>query len=300
MVELLEIFIDVLVPVALVVGAGFLAARRWELDHRPIGTLAYWLLAPAFIFRLLADPAAFDGPVAQMLGASFLTVVIVWVVMQVMLRSAPPRRRVLDSMAATFGNVGNLGFPIVLFALGEPALGPAAIHFLAVTIGVFVLGVTASARLTSQSPLNALLRVVTTPAIAVAPVAFLFAGLDWQLPVFGERAVGLLADAMIPVMLLTLGMQLASSSLTAGVGRLGLIGIAKLAIGPAVYLPLTSLFGLTGDVRNSGLLLAAMPSAVFVGLISLEFDLETEVATAAILATSVVSFATLGVIISLL
>jgi len=300
MVELLEIFVDVLIPVALVVGAGFLAARKWGLDHRPMGTLAYWLLAPAFIFRLLADPSAFEGPVAAMLGASFLTVVIVWGLMQVLLRSAPAERRVLDSMAATFGNVGNLGFPIVLFALGETALGPAAIHFLAVTIGVFVLGVTASARLRSGSPLKALTRVITTPAIAVAPVAFLFAGFDWELPVFGQRAVGLLADAMIPVMLLTLGIQLASSQLTTGLGRIGTIGLAKLVIGPLVYLPLALLFGLTGDVRDSGLLLAAMPTAVLVGLISIEFDLETEVATAAILVTSLVSFATIGVVISLL
>ncbi len=300
MPELLRIFVDVLVPVAVVVGAGYLAARRWGLDHRPMGTLAYWLLAPAFIFRLLADPAAFQGPVAGMLGASLLTVVLLWIVMALVLRQSSPERRVLDSMAASFGNVGNLGFPIVLFALGSEALSAAAIHFLAVTIGVFVLGITASARLRSGSSAQALVRVITTPAIAVAPLAFAFAGFEWQLPTFAGRSVDLLADAMIPVMLLTLGMQLATSRMTSGFGRIGLIGVAKLILAPLVYLPLAALFGLSGDFHDTGLLLAAMPTAVLVGLISLEFDLETEVATAAILGTSLVSILTLGLIIRFL
>ncbi len=300
MVELLRIFVDVLVPVAIVVAAGFAAARWWGLDHRPTGTLAYWLLAPAFIFRLLADPAAFAGPVGGMLGASLLTVAVLWVVMFLLLRQAPAERRVLDSMAASFGNVGNLGFPIVLFALGSEALTAAAIHFLAITIGVFVLGVSAAARLRSGSPAQAVLRVATTPAIAVAPVAFLFAGFEWELPTFADRSVDLMADAMIPVMLLTLGMQLASSRLMRGVRRIGLIGVAKLVLAPLIYLPLAAFFGLSGDFRDTGLLLAAMPTAVLVGLISVEFELETEVATGAILATSLAAFPTLGLLIRFL
>ncbi|MBT8200531.1 MAG: AEC family transporter [Acidimicrobiia bacterium] len=300
MAELFRIFVDVLIPVAVVVAAGYLAARRWSLDHRPMGTLAYWLLAPAFIFRLLADPAAFRGPVFGMLGASLITVIVLWIMMALLLRDADPERRVLDSMAASFGNVGNLGFPIVLFALGSEALPAAAIHFLAITIGVFVLGISASARLRSGTAIKALTRVATTPAIAVTPFAFAFAGFEWQLPTFAGRSVDLLADAMIPVMLLTLGMQLASSHLTSGLGRLGLIGVAKLVVAPLIYFPLAALFGLTGDARDAGLLLAAMPTAVLVGLISVEFDLETEVATAAILGTSLVSFATLGLIIRFL
>ena len=299
-VELLRIFVDVLVPVALVVLAGYAAARRWGLDHRPLGTLAYWLLAPAFIFRLLSDPSAFDGPVLAMLASSFSTVLIGWIGMRVFLFRATPDRRVIDTMASTFGNVGNLGFPIVLFALGEAALAPAAIHFLAVTVGSFVMGVSASARLRSRGISQAAVRVVTTPAIAAAPLAFLVAGLDLSVPTVAARSIGLLADAMIPVMLLTLGMQLASSSLSAGWSRIGLITAMKLVVAPLVFVLVASALGLEGMFFDSGLLLAAMPSAVLVGLISVEFDLETEVATAAILATSLLSFPTLALIIRLL
>ncbi len=297
MAEFIRIFIDVLAPVFGVAAAGFVAAKRWSLDHRPLGTVAYWLLAPAFIYRVLSNPQAWEGPVLEMIGASFATVLVIWVVTRLLLRSQRGERKTLDAMVMTFGNVGNLGFPIVLFALGEAALAPAAIHFLAITIGVFVLGVSSASRLRAGSIRAALVRVVTTPAIAIVPVALLVGRTDTSVPEAVERFVGLLADAMIPVMLLTLGMQLASARLGHAVARLGMVSVGKLAVAPAVFAVIGGWLGLSGAAFDTGLLLAAMPTAVLVGLISVEFDLETEFATAAILLTSLLSMATLGFII---
>ncbi len=300
MLELLRIFVDVLTPVLAVAAVGAFAAKIWSLDYRPLSTIAYHFLAPAFVFRILVDPSGFDGPILGMIGATIATVVIVFVFVRVLLRNVPEERRVLDSMLGTFGNVGNLGFPIVLFALGDAALPEAGIHFLATTIGVFVLGIAAAARLRASTATRAIRRVITTPVIAVAPFAIAFNVANVTLAPFAERFMNLLADAMIPVMLLTLGMQLMTVRVVPDVRRLGVLTLVKLAVAPAVFFGVSRLIGLTGDARNAGLLLAAMPSAVFVALISLEFDLESEVASAAILVTSLISIGTLGVLISLL
>ena len=299
MPELLRIFIDVLVPVFGVAGAGYVAARITKLDHRPLGTLAYWLLAPAFIFSVLSDPTALDGPVVQMVASSIITVSVVWGVVWFGLRKASGDRKVIDAMSSAMGNVGNLGFPVVLFALGEAALTAAAIHFLAATTCIFGFGVTASSRLRSGSALTAVRRVFTTPAILAVPAAFIMAATESTMPTAPDRFIGLLADAMIPVMLLTLGIQLASSHIAAGWRRLGTITIAKLVVSPLVFLAVAALIGLEGIPRDSGLVLAAMPTAVLVGLIGLEFDLETEVASAAILVTSVAAMGTLSVVLAL-
>jgi predicted permease len=297
--ELLRIFIDVLLPVFGVAGAGYAAARIAKLDHRALGTLAYWLLAPAFIFSVLSDPAALDGPVIQMLASSFVSVSIVWIIVWMVLRREPGERRVIDAMSSAMGNVGNLGFPVVLFALGDAALAAAAVHFLAVTTCMFGFGVTASARLRSGNALTALRRVVTTPAILAVPAAFIMAASESSLPTAPDRFIGLLADAMIPVMLLTLGIQLSSSRLAAGWRRLGFITVSKLIISPLVFLAVAAVIGLDGVARDAGLVLAAMPTAVLVGLIGLEFDLETEVASAAILITSILSMGSLSVVLAL-
>ncbi len=299
MPELIRIFVDVLVPVFGVAAVGYGTARLAGLDHRPVGTLAYWLLVPAFIFRTLSDPAALEGPVVKMLLATVITISTVWVVMSWLLRRQPGERRVVDTMAASLGNVGNLGFPIVLFALGEAALPAAVIHFLATTVCIFGYGVTAAARLRAGSPIVAVKRVVTTPAIIAMPLGFMMAAAEWTLPTAPSRMIGLLADAMIPVMLLALGMQLASARLAAGVRRLGLISLAKLAVSPAVFAGVAALLDLRGFARDTGLLMAAMPTAVLVALIGIEFELEAEVATAAILLNSLVALGTLSVLLVL-
>lgn len=300
MLELPSIFVDVLLPVFGIAAVGVMTARRWGVSYQPLSTIAYRVLTPAFIFDVLSDPAAAEGPVIRMVGASLGTVLVLWVVLGVFLRGKPGERRVLDSMASTFGNVGNLGFPIVLFGLGDEALASATIHFLAITIGVFTLGVAAAARLRSGSLGDALKRVALTPAIAVAPIALVAGNAGWEFPTAVDRFVGLLAAAMIPVMLLTLGMQLAGAHFTRDAARLVGIGLTKLVVKPAVFVGMAALFGLTGTARDTGVLLAAMPTAVLVGLISLEFDLETEVASAAILATSLVALVSLAVLLRIM
>ncbi len=300
MPQLIRIFIDVLVPVFGVAGAGFVAAKLVSLDHKPMGTLAYWLLVPAFIFRTLSDPAALDGPVVGMLASTVVTIAIVWAGFSLLLRNQPGERRVIDTMSASLGNVGNLGFPIVLFALGEAALPSAVIHFLATTVCIFGFGVAASSRLRSGHALVALKRVATTPAIVVMPFGFLMAATEWTLPTAPGRLVGLLADAMIPVMLLTLGMQLASSHIVVGLGRLSQLAMGKLVLMPLVFLGVATVVGLDGFALEAGLLLSAMPTAVLVALIGIEFDLQAEVASASILFTSIVSLATLSVLLALL
>lgn len=300
MPELIRIFVDVLVPVFGVAAAGFAAAKLASLDHKPIGTLAYWLLVPAFIFRTLSDPASLEGPVVGMVTSTVVTIAIVWTALRLMLRRRPEEEAVVDTMAAALGNVGNLGFPIVLFALGEAALPAAAIHFLATTVCIFGFGVAASARVREGNPRIALKRVVTTPAIVVMPLAFMMAAGEWTLPTAPNRLVGLLADAMIPVMLLTLGMQLASSRLTVGLHRLSLVAVGKLVLAPLVFLLVATIIQLEGFARDAGLLLNAMPTAVLVALIGIEFDLQAEAASASILFTSVASIATLSVILALL
>ena len=53
MTDLFSIFVDVLAPVFLVVGAGFLVGRRLDLDPRPLARIAYYVFVPAFVFDVL-------------------------------------------------------------------------------------------------------------------------------------------------------------------------------------------------------------------------------------------------------
>ena len=295
MTRLIEIFVDVLGPVAAIVGLGFFAGKKWDLDVPTISTLAFRVLGPAFMFRLFLDSSLSNQPVAAMVSASIGSILVVWVGMRLVFRSG-----LEDRMAATFGNVGNLGFPIVLFALGEQALPSAGIHFLSVTVVALFMGIASAARQRAGGIFGAVRRVLSTPIVVAAPIAGLVRWSSLDVPLSATRAIGLLADAMIPVMLVVLGMQLAGASRRFHLGRLSRVTVIKLLVVPAVYLAIAQIVGLTGIERDSGLLLAAMPTAVLVGLVSMEFDLETEAVTASILVTSLVSVLSLGALIRFL
>ena len=134
--------------------------------------------------------------------------------------------------------------------------------------------------------------------LAVIP-ALLFNAFDWQLPLFAGRAVELLAGALIPVMLLGLGIQLAT------MGRLRLdldmaaSSATRLLGGPALALLLAPVFGLEGIARGAGVLQAAMPAAILASLIALEHDLLPDFVTTTVLFSTLASAITLTVVVAI-
>jgi predicted permease len=51
----LEVFVRVLLPIVVVVGAGFLLRRRLGLDVRSVNRVSIYLLSPALIFVALTE-----------------------------------------------------------------------------------------------------------------------------------------------------------------------------------------------------------------------------------------------------
>ena len=75
--DLVPIFIDTLVPVFLLVGVGYLFGPRLEIDARSLARAAYYILAPAFIFRVLSSADLEADIVLRVVGSLALTSFIV-------------------------------------------------------------------------------------------------------------------------------------------------------------------------------------------------------------------------------
>jgi predicted permease len=143
--------------------------------------------------------------------------------------------------------------------------------------------------------------VAFTSPLAVAVVPALAVNLTGvELPIWLDRPVGLLAAAMIPVMLLTLGVQLASMGRTRpSAGVLIPIGM-KLVVSPSIAAVAVTALSLAGAAGDVVVLQAAMPAAVFTSLIALEHDLAADYVTTVVLVGTLASILTLPVVISLL
>lgn len=299
--ELLSVFLNVLAPVFLLVLLGYLIGPRLQLDGRTLSRFAYFVLTPAFVFNVLSSARIEAALAVRMIG--FITAVYVgsallaFVVARLLRRSAQMTAAYV--MIATFGNVGNFGLPIVQFALGTDALVPATVYFLAVVVIAFIICV-AAANVGRGGSLSAIGAVFRTPALLALPPALLVNWLEFPLPPVVSRPVELLAAALIPTMLVVLGVQLAA----AGIPRLNadmvISNLVRLVGGPALAFALVGWFGLSGLEREVGVLQASMPAAVLVTIIALENDLLPNFVTATVLLSNLASIISLAVVLILL
>jgi hypothetical protein len=82
-----------------------------------------------------------------------------------------------------------------------------------------------------------------------------------HLPRAIDRAVDLLSQAAVPVMLLNLGFQLLRTALQSHSSSLLLATVTRLVVAPLVAILLTTLFGLSGLPQLVVIVQAAMPTA---------------------------------------
>lgn len=300
--RVLQVLVDVLVPVFAIVALGYIMARVTDVESKTLATLAYWVLGPAFIFDILSEAELAPDVVLKIVAASVLVMVIVGAVAVVVMRLAGADFSTVAAavLTSTHGNVGNFGLAICTFAFGAAVLPIAGVVMVTVnTVGILI-GV-GMATIRHGSLFRAALTAIASPlALAVLP-ALLVNVTNATLPIWLDRPISLLAAAMIPVLLLTLGIQLAGMRRTGLPSRLVSLPIVlKLVAAPLVAWLAVTLLDLSGDAGNVVVLQAAMPAAVFTSLIALEHDLEADFVTSAVLVGTLISAVTLPVVITLL
>jgi len=298
--QLLSIFIDVVTPVFAVVLIGYLVGPRLGLEARTLSRVSYYVFMPAFVFHIISEAQVQAAVVGQM--TIYITTVYVacallgFVVARGLRRS--PEVTAMYVLIAAYSNSGNFGLSLVDFRFGETALVPATIYFIILTLIGFVIGV-AAASWARGGALGAVVSVLKTPSlIAFVPAAF-FSVTNVEMPLFLSRIMGLLADAMIPVMLVTLGVQLAEVGRPKINSDVILASAVRLLGGPILAALLVIPFGLTGLTRSTGILQASMPAAVLTVIIALEYDLAPGLVTTTVLFSTLASLVTLTLVLAL-
>lgn len=296
--QLLSIFIDVLTPVFALVLIGYVAKLYLNLDARTLSRAAYYIFIPAFVFNVISQ-ASFDWVIATRMTLYIFAVHIACALLGFGLAKLMGRSTEVAAafvLIATFGNVGNFGLSIVEFHLGGDALDEATLYFLAIMIIAFTIcvGVASWAR---SSGLGAVFSVFKTPALLALIPAALFTSTEVEVPLFLARMTSLLGNAMIPVMLVGIGVQLAGvekfhfSLDVVAASSVRLIGAPILAI--LLVIP----FGLIGIERSAGILQASMPTAILAWIIAMEYDLIPDFVTTCVLFSTVASLLTLAILL---
>lgn len=298
--QLLTIFVDVVLPVFAIVGFGYLAGPKLGLCARTLSRTAYNIFIPAFVFDTISHAVVpFDlasRMVLYILAVHTGIALLGFCVAKLLKRS--PETAAAYVMIAVFGNVGNFGLPLIEFRLGEAARLPSTVYFLAILVIAFVICV-GTASWTRGGKMAAVLTVFKTPALIALLPAGLFAATSMEVPLTVSRMTGLLGNAMIPTMLLTLGVQLAEvQRFSLGFDMIAASAVRLLGA-PVLAMLIVLPFGLTGIERGAGILQSGMPAAILTSIIAIEHDIAPDFVTTTVLFTTLVSLGTLPLLLFL-
>ncbi|MGD9662183.1 MAG: AEC family transporter [Porticoccaceae bacterium] len=191
------------------------------------------------------------------------------------------------SLAVIFPNTGNMGLSLCLFAFGEEGLALALIIFVIIALvhfacGDFILSKNASVG-------DGLLNLFKQPIIFATLFSMLQVGLDFELPTALATTTKLLGGMTIPLMLVTLGLSLATIRF-ADVRKGLVVAILRVPGGLLVALVVVALVGVEGLMAKVLILQSVMPSAVFNYFFALKYKQEVEVVASSVVISTLLAF----------
>jgi predicted permease len=311
-------------PFFALVLCGYWAARRQMLPFEAIPGLNGFVLffaLPCMLFQFGAKT-----PIAQLLDASaffmylFCALVMVAFVVAVTLNKRFGwNDAAFGALVGAFPNTGFMGVPLLVALLGAAAAGPAIVTIVIDMVITTSLCIALS-RLdgagqqgVSQAAKNALLGVVKNPLPWAILLGTLFSAFQIELPGPVEKTVALLGDAASPVALFTIGAVLARSQKIAHHEQHGPltwkdyvpVALIKLFLHPllvlAVGLAVISM-GVPIDAfaLKVMVLVAALPSASNVAMLSERFGADSGRIARIILVSTSAAFLTFSGAVALL
>jgi malate permease and related proteins len=246
---------QIVAPVFLLAVIGFWWVRRgWHYDVEFVTRLSMTISIPCLIFMALVrsdvDPRLLRDTVLAALVAYVVVGAIAWALVRGLGLDIPTYWAPI-----TFGNTGNLGLPIALFAFGQAGFDFAVVIFAVMAILSFTFGVWVVAG--GGNPVTA----VREPLVWATVLGSVFLALGWGVPDWVGHTLDLVGQMAIPLMLITLGVAIARLQPRA-LGRAFWLCLVKLAICTAVPLAVGWALGLPRLPLGVLVLQVATPVAV--------------------------------------
>jgi malate permease and related proteins len=301
----MTVLLNVVLPVFLVAGVTALAHDRLRFDVQTLSRAVFYLFAPALVFDAMTNSDVSGAELGQIAAVVVLSTAVLWLLAVLAARwlrlEGPTQAAFLNAILLM--NAGNFGLSVNLFAFGQPGLARASLYFtvsavLSASLGVYI---SASGRASARAALN---QVVTVPMVYAAAVGLVLNLTGWQVPGPLARAIELLGQASVPVMLAVLGAKLAVT-VRSGVRALRLpalavVTVTRLAIAPALAWGLAWLVGLDGLARDVTIVESAMPTAVVTTILATEFEADSAFAALCVFVTTLASLGSLTLLLNLL
>ena len=285
--------LEIVAPVLILGAVGYVWARRGhDYPVAFVTRLAMTVAMPPLIFTALVSSDIAPQALGQMIGAAALGYGALTLAFWVLVRlSGLDRRTWLGPMI--FGNTGNVGLPLALFAFGDSGLTLAVVVFAVMLVWNFTFG------LWLVSGGGAPGRLLRDPIMIASLLGVLFLWQGWQSPVWLTNSLTLIGQISIPLMLITLGVAVARLK-GAGLARAGAISALRLAICLAVGIAVGRALGLPPQAFAVLVLQLATPVAVTSYLLAQRHGADADAVAGLVIASTLLSLITLPLTIGVL
>jgi malonate transporter len=295
--------------IAAIILIGYLVGRSGVLGEHGrfvIGRLAFYVLGPALLFTVLAD-ADVHVLFSSLLPVSLIAAAAVGAVFAVVARlvwKRPVSETVVGSLASGYVNANNIGIPVAVYVLGDPAYSAPVILLQLLVFAPVALTILDIQDRGRVSVRRILAQPFTNPIIIASLVGVLFAIFGVHLPAPVMEPFRLIGAAMVPVVLISFGMSLhGQRPLAPGSSRRDVLLASALKL---VAMPLVAwsvgryLFRLEGEPLFVVTVLAALPAAQNVFNYAQRYERGEILARDVVLVTTVLSLPVLLVVAALL
>lgn len=213
--------LEIVAPVFMLAAVGFTWVKLgFEYRIQFITRFAMTLAVPSLIFVALMQTKISGDDLGVFTLATIVGNLVLSVVFWVFVKVTRLNQRTYLS-PLVFGNTGNLGLPLCIFAFGDAGLGYAVIFLSVTALWSFTYGIYLVA---GQGSFG---KVVREPMVWATILGALFLWQGWETPTFLTNGLSLMGQMAVPMMLITLGVAVAR--LTPG------------NIGPAIALSMVKL-----------------------------------------------------------
>lgn len=297
---LLDILVGIIGPVLLMVACGYAVEKRFNLDIITLTKLNFYLFVPSLVFVKLSQTPLALGRI-KWVALFTLCIVVLLLVLGLLLSRLLGFTRSLSrafTLSLIFYNSGNFGLPVIDLAF--PAGGAAIQSVVLATQNILMFSLGLFLASNGRYPVGkAFLNILRYPAVYAVSLALAVHQLGWSVWSPFSVALDHFSQALVPLALVTLGMQLAKVSFGQRMLPVALSSFCRLALGPVLGFGVIRLMGLSGLTAQVLLVSAAVPTAVNTVLLALEFGNEPEYAASAVFLSTLLSALTVTVVIYL-
>jgi malonate transporter and related proteins len=305
MADLFALF-DLVAPFFGLILLGYGIGRHKQLPESGLVWMQFFLIyvsLPTLFFRLIADK-----PIAELANWSFImgTTLATYCafalsfVAGLSFTKGDMPQSVMQGVAGSYSNIGYMGPPLILASLGPAATAPVILIFVFDNILLFSLVplLMAMAGVEKKSLFDTVReivwKVITHPFNIATFLGVMASVSGLRLPDAGDKMITWLSNAAAPCALFLLGVTVSLRPIKTLPGEVPWLVLIKLVLHPVMVLVLLSLVGsFTPIWVHAAIIMAALPPALNIFVISTQYKVGMERASACILVGTVASMVTL-------